>query len=318
MAGSIGAPDLPLNAQLPTAAQLQSEAQSKASATVGSGISSINGISVKNLSTMTVTAPATLKVQLSSSPSYGTIGDTIIFDNMPTLTENRSASYKGFTPIQHPGEILKYEGSSSRTWSINVVLTSRSTTEAAKNLRIVQLIRSWVMPFYGQGTANDPSTAKYLGAPPPILTLTAYGSKIVSPAKCVLESYSWDWPNTVDYINAATGDTSDNAELIPFPVAITVSLSLRETWSPAEYSAFNLSQYRMGDLDAAFGGASFSSFTAKPIPVTSANPSSIDTSQASITSNSNNTSGPSSSTPIDTSQPVTINPSPIPPRTGSI
>lgn len=192
-----------------------------------------------------------LKVTISQQPTldgrHSSFNiSTVVFTVMPTIAESRSASYKSFTPLQHPGEILKYDTTQSRSWSISARLVARTIEEATDNLNIINTIRSWVMPFYGVGTAMSESSKRFLGAPPPILTLSAYGRQMIGPVKCVLESYSWDFPNDVDYLPTNTVDKA------PFPVLLSVSLTLKESWSPVEYSGFSIVDYRNGDMAEAF------------------------------------------------------------------
>ena len=212
------------------------------------------------------------KVTISAEPT----GDIIVLSVMPTISEDRSATYKAFAPIHHPGEIMKYESTSSRSWRLEAKLISRTSEEASNNVRDLNIIRSWVMPFYGEGTANPSSSlAQYLGAPPCILTLSGYGQKNIGPVKTVLENYSTNWPNDIDYIRTLP---DANGVSIPFPVVMSVSLSLKETWSPAEYSGFDLVEYRAGNMPGAF-----TRMTAKPVSPSSiiANPSAVNTSEAS-------------------------------------
>lgn len=184
------------------------------------------------------------KVKLVAEPG---VGGAVTFEAMPTISEGRSASYDPVSVLHHPGDILKYKSSSSRSWTISAKLISRTPQEAEENLSSINKIRAWVMPFYGMGTGSNGATARYLGAPPPILTLTAYGNTMIGPVKCVLESYSWDWPNDVDYIPAGTGSAP-----VPFPAIVSISLTLKESFSPAEYSGFDILSYRAGDMQAAF------------------------------------------------------------------
>lgn len=184
-------------------------------------------------------------VYASKVPSGISEQGILVLDVMPTIDENRSAAYKSFTPLHHPGEILKYESTASRSWTVASRLVCRNSAEASKNLYYLNLIRSWTMPFYGVGTGNT-SLKDKLGAPPPILTLNAYGSQMIGPVKCVLETYNWQFPNDCDYIPTEDG--------IPFPVILNISLTLKESWSPSEYSSFNLEEYRDGNLQEAFGG----------------------------------------------------------------
>jgi len=168
----------------------------------------------------------------------------VVFDVMPQITESRSVTYDSVPVIHHPGDILKYKSTASRSWSIRATLASRTSREAAHNRKIINAIRSWTMPFHGVGTEKSAGST-YLGAPPPILTLEAYGDKMIGPVKCVLENYDWSWPNDVDYI-----PTEDYLE--PFPVIMEVSLTLKESFSPAEYSGFDIIAYRTGKMADSF------------------------------------------------------------------
>lgn len=231
-----------------------------------------------------------MKVTLTAEPNLydgvdPSIPSQIVFTAMPTISESHAATYESFQPLHHPGEILKYKGTNARSWKVDAKLISRTVDEADANLQIINIIRSWVMPFYGNGT-NDNLSA-YLGAPPVILTLTAYGDKMIGPAKCVLDSHSWTWPNDVDWIQ-----TSDNT---PFPVIISVSLDLKESWSPAEYSSFDLLAYRRGDLYSDTGAFSTNASIRKPSPQNATASTSGDTSQPQNATQSDVNSGNSSS-----------------------
>lgn len=169
--------------------------------------------------------------------------DRVIFEAQPTLKEDRSASYDTqMTPVHHPGDIYKYKGTSARSWGLDAKLISRTTEEASKNVAYLNLIRSWVMPFHGEGTSKSYNAE--LGAPPPIITMSAYGPLIVGPVPCIVESYSINWPNNIDYV------TDNKGNMIP--VIIDVSMSLKESYSPAEYSGFDLKHYRRGELNQSF------------------------------------------------------------------
>lgn len=201
------------------------------------------GISANMMGGDNTTSTNLLKVRLSASPSI-IDGDSITLMVMPTISESRTANYDSFTPTHHPGDIYKYKGTGSRSWSIETQLISRNSDEASDNLRKINIIRSWVMPFYGTGTGENPETAEYLGAPPPILTLSAYGQGMIGAISCVLETYNWTWPNDVDYITTNTGQ--------PFPVIMSISLTLKEALSPAQYSGFDLLSYKLGNMGTAF------------------------------------------------------------------
>lgn len=169
--------------------------------------------------------------------------DKIIFKISPTISEERQASYTSSDIVHHPGQLQIYRTTTSRTWSLTATLVSRTGAEASENIKYINLLRSWVQPYYGEGTeANDPGR---LGAPPDVLEFSAYGDKIVGKVPVVLTSYNCQWPNSIDWIKSE--------EAIPFPIMMDVSISLTESYSPKEYSKFSLSDYKLGNLSKAYG-----------------------------------------------------------------
>lgn len=172
---------------------------------------------------------------------------SVVFDVMPSIDEGQSAEYVEFTPLHHPGSILKYRKTNARTWSISAKLIARNATEANNNLNTINIIRGWLMPQYGERTAATPGMVP--GAPPPILTLSAYGNRVIGPVKCVLDNFRWTFANDVDYLPTVDINVPDpDSARAPFPAIIDVSLSLKESWSPAEFSSFDLNAYINGRL----------------------------------------------------------------------
>jgi hypothetical protein len=171
-------------------------------------------------------------------------GEEVLFRVMPTINEGRQAMYDDVMMPHHPGLIAKYNHTGPRTWSIgNIKLISRTIAEADENQKIINTLRGWLMPYYGYGTES--STPELLGAPPDILEFTAYGDHNIGKIPVALESFGCDWPNDVDWIHTSAGE--------PFPVIFNIgSLTLKEAWSAREYSGFDLSAYRRGDLANAY------------------------------------------------------------------
>lgn len=170
-------------------------------------------------------------------------GDQIVFKVTPTIDESRSANYEHISPVHHPGTIQVYKNTEARQFNIGVKLIARTSAEASDNIKYLNWIRSWVMPYYGQGTA-DSSESDRLGAPPDILMFDVYGDKNISNVPVVLTSYHWVYPDTCDYIPTDDG--------IPFPTIMDISLSLIESYSPEEYSSFNIVEYKDGNMLGAY------------------------------------------------------------------
>jgi len=169
----------------------------------------------------------------------------------PMISDSRDASYDSISVSHHPGEILKYKSTNSRTWALNnIKLVSRTAAEATENLKKLNMIRSWVMPYYGQGTAENFDLM--FGAPPPVLIFSAYGSSNIDEHPVVLLSYNFAYPNDVDYIECQTDTEAGIMSGTPFPILCDISITLKESFSPAQFSGFNLSEYRNGKLSSAY------------------------------------------------------------------
>lgn len=91
------------------------------------------------------------------------------FDVTPNLNENRTVEYTAVQPVHMPGGIQVYKFTGSRVFELTTHLISRSPADALKNMQMLQLLRSWTMPFFGIasakfGSSNNDSTAQKLPA----------------------------------------------------------------------------------------------------------------------------------------------------------
>lgn len=200
--------------------------------------------------------------------------DRVIFEISPDISESRSVDYKNITPLHMPGVILAYAGTAPRTFQISSSkLVSDTQNLALKNIQILQQLRTWCLPRFGerniidtgdqstlaaiqrmdqtdkkstQPEANPVKSANRLGSPPPILYFSAYsdptksGLQNITRIPTVIESLAFNYTNEVDYIFTPGG--------IPFPIIMSVDITLRETHSPREYENFSLSDFRNGNL----------------------------------------------------------------------
>lgn len=178
--------------------------------------------------------------------------DKVEFAVMPQIGEQRQVNYTATDLVHHAGQMQIYRTTGARVWDITGILVSRTSDEAAYNLGVINLLRSWLMPYYGSGTAKSEAATGSrgkLGAPPDTLTFTAYGPQMIGPVPVVLTAASWTWPNDVTYI-----ETSVKNFRSAFPVTLSVHCTLTESYSASEYSSFSLADYKNGDVGTAFGG----------------------------------------------------------------
>jgi hypothetical protein len=178
--------------------------------------------------------PFSVKIVSAVNPST-----KILFTVSPTVDESCSASYDAVQPIHFPSAIQVYKATNARTLNVNGKFISRTPQEASRTLEFLNYIRSWVMPYFGSGT--DPAK---LGAPPDILILSAYGKFNLKDVPVVMMTYSWTYPEDIDYIPSEQG--------YPVPRIIDVSLSFVETHAPIEFQNFNLMKFKDGDLQGAY------------------------------------------------------------------
>lgn len=227
------------------------------------------------------------KVRLTAATKGGL---TVSFDASPTISENRNVNYNTLEPLHAPGQIQVYKNTSSRNFQISdIKLLSRTVAEADRNLRKLWNLRGWCMPRFGNSSTlddrnrtrrrhkdsglysdaylaeneNDPNFfgTELLGAPPPILYLSAYSRNVNSATRqnkagnttniwtvaqhinqipVVIQQLTIPYPNDVDYITTSTG--------VPMPLIMNIDLALIETHSPNAYEGFNLDAYKQGIL----------------------------------------------------------------------
>lgn len=215
-----------------------------------------------------------------------TIADAqVVFEVTPSFAESRSVAYSAVDPVHMPGSIQMYRSTGSRTFDVGAQLISRNAGDAIRNIKYLQTLRGWTMPYFGQTntltTANeiarhdnatfgleDPNMTaaerirmegvQLRGAPPDVLYLYAYstdsGSSTgvrsaptsnINRVPVVLSSLNITYPDDVDYIPV---DMTGTNNYEPFPVKMTVTLVLLETHSPREYERFDLAAFKAGTL----------------------------------------------------------------------
>lgn len=186
------------------------------------------------------------KVKLTSTLDSSRV---VVFEVTPTFTDTRTANYTPLEIIHHPGQIQVYKTTESRSFQLQGRLISNTSEEATINVHYMDLIRSWTMPFYGSGTEIDAASKKHFGAPPEVLWFSAYGKHHFEKIPVVVTSYAFTYDEQYDMIPAGV---STDGPPIPMPVIMAFTVDIRESYSPSEFSSFDLRKYRDGDIVGAF------------------------------------------------------------------
>lgn len=144
----------------------------------------------------------------------GPSGKVIFMVSPSSISEGRTANYDPWNLVHLPTDLYAYRNTSSRTWDIQALLVSRTSIEAASNSKILNTVRSWLLPDF----------ANY-GAPPDILKFSAYGDANINEVTCILRSYSWNYPSDVDYVFTTKHK---------MPIIGTLGISLLEIYSASQ------------------------------------------------------------------------------------
>lgn len=176
--------------------------------------------------------------------SYDRGNYSVVFELTPEITESGSAQYADVGDIRGPASVLWYQGSPSRTFSINAKFIARTSEEATVVARNINYIKSWRMP-------EDLSGGAVGLTPPTLLYLEGY-RQMLREIPVVLTDYSLELTSEHD------GIISDNGNFV-VPIYTTMSLSLKEAHSleggglggdgrTDGLDSFNILDYRLGNL----------------------------------------------------------------------
>lgn len=193
-------------------------------------------------------------------------GDVVAFRVSPeSINESRQAIYKQLEPLHMPGAVQVYTHTTPRNWAVSgVKLISRNGVEAEDNLQTVNLLRSWMSPYFGESktSGRDNYQGEMLGAPPPVLLFSAYsdgkfkssqqgsnqygsetgGMGILRSVPVVIQSMNIPFNNDLDYIQTQKSNQ-------PFPAVLPLDFQLVETHAPADFSKFDIIKYKEGKLE---------------------------------------------------------------------
>jgi hypothetical protein len=119
--------------------------------------------------------------------------EKIFFDNLPDITDSKSAAYNDEPVIGRSTPFKTYSHSENRTISMQIHLFVTKSTDIVNNLRILRAIESAAYPQKGDG--NTPFL------PPPVCKMQC--GKILAdfPLCVVLKSYSVKFPTDVSWFS---------------------------------------------------------------------------------------------------------------------
>ena len=180
----------------------------------------------------------------------------LVFPYTPTIIVAHSANYNTMAPTHTNYPYFAYQNSQVDQLVITGDFFVQNGVEAQYWVSALHYLRSMTKMFYG-------GEAETLGAPPPVVHLSAYGDYIFNKVPVIITQFTIDLPQDVDYIatghpqgvnevppnhpeakQAATDKRANNIGWAPAQSLITVTV--QPIYSRREVEQFSLNKYVKG------------------------------------------------------------------------
>lgn len=201
--------------------------------------------------------PGSMQVYRNTESRTFTVGATLISRTAADAVQNR----RYLQTLR--GWLLPYFGATDTLSDMerqsrldNAEMQQWMREDAARGTALSKEDQSWL------NAARIAGGVQLTGAPPDVLYLYAYSTSSddlsgerfgrtsnINRVPVVLSSLNISYPDDVDYIPVGDPDDPTNFNLIePFPMKMSVELTLLETHSPREFERFDLAAFKAGTL----------------------------------------------------------------------
>jgi hypothetical protein len=161
----------------------------------------------------------------------------VVFPYSPTIQVGYSSSY-GAYEIPHSVYQSQYWTNTPNTSiSLTATFSANSEKEAIYSAAALHFFRVVTKGDFGQGSKNA-------GAPPPVLTFSAYGALHFKDVPVVLRSFSYTLPEDIDYISFQDDTLGD----VSIPTMWMAQIDLAIQVAPTRQKKFSLGEYTTGGL----------------------------------------------------------------------
>ena len=146
----------------------------------------------------------------------------VIFPYSPQINLSYTASYNATDLVHTNYKVYNYKSSSVENINITGDFTVQDSAEANYVLAVIHFFRSVTKMFYGQ----DQNPAR--GVPPPLCYLTGFGQYQFDMHPVAITSFTYTFPNDVDYVNAFPTNNSVSIggnDMLPYMPQIASFLS---------------------------------------------------------------------------------------------
>lgn len=159
----------------------------------------------------------------------------VIFPYTPQISTTYGATYSQYDLTHSNFRGYFYQNSYVDAVQIQATFTAQDTSEANYLLAVIHFFRSVTKMFYGQ----DPNR----GVPPPLVFLTGLGEFQFNNHPCLVQNFSYNLPNDIDYIRAKVTNIVGGESLLfrrdrqSLPSNVSSAVQARLTGAQLNYGA---------------------------------------------------------------------------------
>jgi hypothetical protein len=156
-------------------------------------------------------------------------GGQIVFPYTPTISFGSTANYSEYELVHTNYAINAFTNSRPNNIIINAPFYNQTREEAINTVDTLLFLRSNLKMDFGNNAT---------GAPPPILTFSAYGEFNFNNVPVLLLNFDTSYANEIDYVNDGRGNY--------IPTDMTVNITLLPQYSAEKQRAFSLDAFSNG------------------------------------------------------------------------
>ena len=176
--------------------------------------------------------------------------NSMVFPTTPQISVTHAANYNNLQPTHSNYAYPIYESSSVEDITITAEFPVENEADGRYWISAVHFMRSVTKMFYGNSS--------YTGSPPPLVHLSGYGDFVFNKMPCVVKLFSFDLPDSVNYIQVPVSkgiDLSQTPELqrvdVPggysyVPTLSRLNISISPAYSRDTTRRFSLDSYVQG------------------------------------------------------------------------
>lgn len=170
-----------------------------------------------------------------SSPVLAPLSETngLVFPYTPQIILENQANYNTMSPTHSNYPFYSYENSSVSAMTIIGEFFVENAQEGLYWVAAIHYLRSITKMAYGNSSDQ--------GSPPPVVKLNGYGDFVFKNVPVVVNMFTVDLPNDVDYIQVPVGE---NGTWVPTRSQVSVVVS--PTYSRSSVTEFSLDKFVNG------------------------------------------------------------------------